>query len=239
VRSGRAEAEEDPEIRLQQEALRVLFENNADSAIQIATDRLKADPSDLVILSSLNMVANSRSEKALPLLITLAKTAPESRTRRDAINWIGRARGEKDAIADILVGLVPSMTGDEDSSAIAYSLRQLNTPKAFDALAAMAKDRSKQERLRLDAVSSIGDARLTNRVTLLEEIYRASGDNVRIRRRVLDAYARGKEPQVVPALVSVATTDSDVNVRISAVHYLGQVKTPEAIAALENLLKKK
>jgi len=238
-RGARPGVEENPEVRLQQEALRVLFENNADRAIEIATERLKADPTDIVIISSLNMVANSRSEKALPMLVALAKGSPDPRTRKEAITWIGRSRGEKDAIADILVSLVPSMTADEDSTAIAYALRQVNTPKAYDALATMARDKGKPERLRLDAISAIGEARLSNRVTLLEEIYKGNLDNTRVRRRAVEAFTRGKEPQVVPALVTVINSDPDYSIRSNAVQYLGQLKTPEALIALENLLKKK
>jgi HEAT repeat protein len=174
----------------------------------------------------------------MPLLITLAKS-PDSKTRRDAIGWIGRSRGEKDAIADILVSLVPAMTGEEDSSAIAYALAQVNTPKAYDALASMARDKSKPERLRLSAVQSIGDAKLTNRVTLLEDIYKASSDNTRIRRTVAGALTHGKEPQVVTVLSNIATSDPDTNVKITAVNYLGQIKSPEALKALEMLLQKK
>jgi tetratricopeptide (TPR) repeat protein len=230
--------EQNPEVRLQLEVLRVLFENNPDRALEISTDRLRSDPSDVVVLSSLNMVASSRSDKAMPLLITLAKS-PDSKTRRDAIGWIGRSRGEKDAIADILVSLVPAMTGEEDSSAIAYALAQVNTPKAYDALASMARDKSKPERLRLSAVQSIGDAKLTNRVTLLEDIYKASSDNTRIRRTVAGALTHGKEPQVVTVLSNIATSDPDTNVKITAVNYLGQIKSPEALKALEVLLQKK
>src|SRR5262245_47192036 len=241
VRPGmpvRVRPEDNPEVRLQLEVLRVLFENNPDRALEISTDRLRSDPSDIVVLSSLHMVAQSRSDRAMPLLVTLAKS-PDSKTRRDAISWIGRSRGEKDALADILVSLVPSMTGEEDSSAIAYALAQVNTPKAYDALASMARDKSKPERLRQSAVQSIGEAKLTNRVTLLEDIYKASSDNVRIRRTVAGALTHGKEPQVVTALTNIATSDPDTNVKITAVNYLGQIKSPEALKALEILLQKK
>ena len=40
-------------------------------------------------------------------------------------------------------------------------------------------------------------------------------------------------------LSSIATTDPDTNVKITAVNYLGQIKSPEALKALEMLLQKK
>ena len=78
---------DNPEVRLQLEVLRVLFENNPDRAIEISTDRLRTDPSDIVVLSSLNMVAQSRSDKAMPLLVTLAKCRQQDPSRRRWLDW--------------------------------------------------------------------------------------------------------------------------------------------------------
>src|SRR4030095_7475207 len=63
----------DPEISLQQEIMRAMFRNDAERAIKIATERWKVNPADPVVLSSLNVVATSRSPQALPMLIEIAK----------------------------------------------------------------------------------------------------------------------------------------------------------------------
>jgi HEAT repeat protein len=42
----------------------------------------------------------------------------------------------------------------------------------------------------------------------------------------------------VNILANIARSDSSIAVRRQAVIYLGEIRTPEAIAALENLLKK-
>jgi HEAT repeat protein len=228
-----------PEVSFQQEVLRVLFESDPDRAIEIAADRLKAEPTDQVVLGNLYMVANSKSMKALPLLVTLAKTSPDSRTRRDAVSWISRSRGEKDALADILISLVPSMTTDEDSSGITYALSQVNTPKTIDALAGIARDKSKSDRVRNDALNWIAESRVTNRLTLLEDIYKSNMDNPRTRRQIIPYIGRSKDPQAVTILGSIAISDPDMNVKRDAVTYLGQIKTPEAMKALEALLTKK
>ena len=47
-------------MTLQQEVLRELFVNNADRAIEISSERLKSDPGDQVVLSSLYLFANSK-----------------------------------------------------------------------------------------------------------------------------------------------------------------------------------
>ncbi len=234
-----ARQEESPEVRVQREALRVLFEADADRAIGIATDRLKADPSDAVTLGNLYMVAQSRSEKALPMLITLARTSPDSKTRNEAVTWISRSRGEKDAIADILISLVPAMRADDDSSALAFALSQVNTTKSIDALASIARDKTKSDRVRTNALSWIAQSHVSNRLALLEEIYKSTMDNARIRRQLLSYVAGTKDPQAVRILSTIATTDPDQNVKLEAVSQLGQIKTPEALKALEDLLMKK
>jgi len=235
--AGRTEVSQ--EVSLQQEVMRVIFDTDPDRAIDIATDRLKSDPTDQVVLGNLHMVANSRSPKALPLLVTLARTSPDSRTRRDAVSWISRSRGEKDALADILVGLVPSMTTDEDSSGITYALSQLNTPKTIDALAGIARDKSKSDRVRMDAMNWIAQSRVPNRLSMLEDIYKSNMDNPKTRRQILPYIGQSRDPQAVTILANIASSDPDLNVKRDAVTFLGQIKSPEALKALEALLTKK
>jgi tetratricopeptide (TPR) repeat protein len=232
-------SEVSPEVSLQREVLRVLFENDPDHAIEIATDRLKADPTDPVALGNLHMVANSRSDKALPMLVTLAKTSPDSRTRRDAVTWISQSRADKDTIADILIGLVPSMIADDDSSGITYALSRVNTPKTIDALASIARDKSKSDRVRMNALNWITESRVPNRLSLLDDIYKSNMDNPKIRRQIIPYIGRSKDPQAVSILSNIASTDPDLSVKRDAVVFLGQIKTPEALKALEELLTRK
>jgi HEAT repeat protein len=131
------------------------------------------------------------------------------------------------------------MTTDEDASALAFSLGQMNNAKAYDALAGMARDKTKTEKLRLSAVQAIGEARLANRITMLDDIYKANMDTPRIRRAVVNALTRSREPQVVDVLLRIAQNDPDLQVRREAVMYIGQQRTPEALKALETLLTKK
>jgi HEAT repeat protein len=131
------------------------------------------------------------------------------------------------------------MTSDEDSNSVLYALSQVNTPKAFDALAAMARDKNRPENVRLTAIQRLGETRLPNRVSQLDEIYKASSDNAKVRRQVVAALGRGKEQEVVNLLAGVASNDSDFSVRTAAISHLGQIKTPEAQKALEDFLLKK
>jgi hypothetical protein len=229
----------DPEVSLQQEVMRAMFQSNADRAIEIAMERLKANPGDPVVLASMNMIAQSRSAQAMPMLISIAKSSTNSRARKDAIYWLGQSRiGDRDAVVDTLVSLLPSLS-EEDSESVAYSLGQIRTDKSINALATIARDKGKNEKLRSSVVYWIGQTRAPNRVALLEDIYKNSMDNSKIRGQITYALSQTREPQAITILGNMALSDPDIEVRKQAVYWLGQSRSPEAAKALEQLLQKK
>ena len=228
----------DPQVSLQQEIMRAMFNNNADRAIEIATERLKTDSADPVVLSILNMVASSRSTQGLPMLLAIVKNSTNSKARKDAIFWLGQSRGDKDAIVDTLVGLIPSLA-DEDTESVTFTLGQIRSEKSLNALATIARDKSKSEKIRSGALFTIGQSRAPNRIALLEDIYKSNMDSSKIRQQVLFTLGQTHDPQVVTILGNIASTDPDIEVRKQAVFSLGQIRSPEANQALEKLLQKK
>jgi TolA-binding protein len=230
----------DPEVSLQQEIMRAVFISNADRAIEIATERLKSDPADPVVLSNLYMVAEStsRSAKALPMLLDIAKTSTNVKARKDAIFWISQSKGDKEASVDALVAMLPSIQDDE-SDTVAFALGQVKNEKALNALATIARDKTKSERVRNNAVFWIGESSNANRVTILEDIYKNNMDSAKTRNQVAFALSQHPDARAVAVLANMASTDPEIEVRKQAVFWLGQMKSPEAGEALENLLRKK
>jgi len=225
----------DPEISLQQEIMRAVFRNNFDRAIEIATERLKANPADPVVLSSLNLVADGRSPQAAAMLLTIVKSSPNAKARRDAIFWLGRSRGAGDSTVDTLVSLLPTL-GDEDAEAIVYSLSQVRSDKALNAVVTIARDKSKSERVRSNAAYWVGQSRGPNRVGLLQDIYKNSMDNAKVRQQITYALSQTRDAQAVAVMSNIAETDPDLEVRKNAVYWLGGIRSPEATQALERLL---
>jgi thioredoxin-like negative regulator of GroEL len=211
----------DPEVSLQQEIMRAMFRNNTDRAIEIVTERLKANPADPVVLSSLNALASSRSAQAMPILLNIVKTSPIPRARRDAIIFLGQASADNDVIVDTLVGILPSLN-DDDSEAVSYTLSRFRSDKSLNALAAIARDRSKTEKARTDAIRWIGQSRTPNRLSMLDDIYRNSTDNAKIRLQVVYALSRTREPQAVSILSNAASVDPDGEVRRQAGYWLSR-----------------
>ncbi len=227
----------DPEVSLQQEIMRAVFFNNSDRAIEIATERLKSDPSDPVVLSNLFMVASSLSAKALPMLLAIARNSTNVKARKDAIFWISQSQGDKDVVVDTLLGILPSARDDE-ADAVAFALGQVRSDKSLNALAAIARDKTKSEKARNNAIFWIGQSGLPNRVPLLEDVFKNSSDNAKVRMQTLFALSQSGDPRSVTLLGNIASTDPNLDIRKQAIFWLGQIRSPEATQALENLLKK-
>jgi HEAT repeat protein len=215
-----------------------VFQNNPDRALEIATDRLKTNPADPLVLSSLYLVAESRSAQALPMLLTIARNSTNTKARKDAIFWISQSRADREALVDTLVGLLPTL-GDEEAESVTFALGQIRNEKATNALATMARDKSKSQKIRDNALFWIGESRAPNRISLLQDIYKSSMDNSKTRQQVLFALSQTRDPQATSILGNVASTDPDIEVRKQAVFWLGQIRSPEARQALENLLQKR
>ena len=163
----------DPAIKLQQEVFRTIMRNSPERGLEIATDRLKADPGDPVVIGNLSSIAGSNSPKALPLLVTIAKSSTNQNARREAASAIGRSRND------------------------------------------------------------------TNGLTILEDLYTSSSDNLELRKNIVASIGRSTDPRTIAVLSRIAKSDADDSVRRTAVQYLGNRKEPEALKALEDLLKTK
>jgi HEAT repeat protein len=228
-----------PDLTLQQEALRVLFDKNAERAIEIAAERLKVNPADPVALSNLHMMANTSSDKALPILMSIARDSSNPRARKDAIFWISRSHADKESLTEILVGLTPSFSSDDDSEAVVYALSQVNTPRATDALADMARDKNRSDRIRSNAMLWIAQSPLSNRSSILENVYKGTMDNPRLRRQLVNYIGLARDAQAVNVLENIASTDPDQAVRTSAVRWIAQIKASDALKRLQEWLPKK
>ncbi len=228
----------DLQVSLLQETMRAIFRSDVNRGLQIAIERLKMDMSDPVVLSTLDAVAASSSTQALPFLLDVARNSPNLRARKDAIFWMSQSQGNKDAAVDALNGLLPTLT-DGDSESVTFALAQIRTDKALNALAGIARDKNRSEKARSSALFWIGRSNASNRVALLEDIYKNGNDSSQLRSQTLFALSQTHDPQAVPILGSIAASDPDFALRKQAVMWLGQMKSPEATQALENILRKK
>jgi HEAT repeat protein len=172
------------------------------------------------------------------MLVTIAKNPNNAKARKDAIFWMSQSRADREMVVDTLVGLLPTLT-DEEAESVSFALGQVRSEKAINALATIARDKGKSQKIRDSALFWIGESRVPNRSALLQDIYKSSMDNSKLRQQVTFALSQTRDPQATPILGNIASTDPDIEVRKQAVFWLGQIRSPEAGRALENLLQKK
>ena len=159
----------DPETRLQQEVFRSLLRNNADRAIDVATERLKTNPSDPVVLGNLSAIANSGSAKAQPLLLSIAKTSTSTPARREATASIVRNRDDKDTLT-LLEDLYKANADNvEVRRVVVSSIGRMSDPRAVTVLANIVRTDT-DESIRRSAIRALGTRQDQESMKVLEEL---------------------------------------------------------------------
>jgi len=171
--AGQAAQSADPETRLQQEVFRSLLRNNADRAIELATERLKTNPADPVILGNLSAIANSGSAKAQPLLLSIAKTSTSTPARREATLSVVRNRDDKDALA-LLEDLYKANADNvEVRRVVVSSIGRMSDPRAVTVLANIVRNDT-DESIRRSAIRALGTRQDQESMKVLEELLKAA-----------------------------------------------------------------
>ena len=158
----------DSEISLQQEIMRAIFISDVNRAIGIATERLKSNMADPVVVSSLSMVATSASPQSFPILLEIAKNSPSPKARKDAIFWMIQTRTDRDALVDTLTGLMS--TNGDDSDSVMFALSQIRTEKSVNALAAIAQDKNRPAPVRQNAIFWLRSMRIPEATQTLQNL---------------------------------------------------------------------
>jgi hypothetical protein len=161
----------DPEVALKQEVFRSLLRTAPDRALDIAAERLKADPADPVVLANLPTIANTTSSKALPLLVTIAKTSSNMDARRSAVSALARVRDNKDGLKT-LEDLYNSSADNVDlRRVIVQSIARSSDAGAVALLGRIAKNDADIS-IRRTAARSLGNRDEADVNKLLEELLR-------------------------------------------------------------------
>ena len=158
----------DSEISLQQEIMRAIFISDVNRAIGIATERLKSNMADPVVVSSLSMVATSASPQSFPILLEIAKNSPSPKARKDAIFWMIQTRTDRDALVDTLTGLMS--TNGDDSDSVMFALSHIRTEKSVNALAAIVQDKNRPAPVRQNAIFWLRSMRIPEATQTLQNL---------------------------------------------------------------------
>ena len=203
---------------LESEVLRLILEQDSSRGIELAKDRLKADPSDPAVIANLGTIANSNSPQALTFLLSIAGSPASPNARSQAIFWMSRGNGEKGAMARALIEMLGNSKDKATDVAVADALVRLNNVE------------------RREAVDKIIEVKSPERLAMLEKIYRSS-TNAPLRTQTLQAAAQIPDPKALVLLADAARNDKDNSVRRAAIQALAGRKDADTVKTLEEILK--
>ena len=182
-------------------------------------------------ISALALHADSAADQALD---QLASATQPDQVRRQAIFWLGNARGKSgfQAVSRIL----REDSNDKIREHAIFALTESKDPEALDAVVRAAHD-DKSPRVRGQALFWL--AQKAGQKTAQDAISNAIANDpeTEVKKRAVFALTQMPSGEGVPLLIQVARINQNAAVRKQAMFWLGQSKDPRALAYIEEVLK--
>lgn len=212
-------------------ALQSLFQGDPDRAIGIATDALKANPTQCPGFQAfaVSMLGSQGGARAVPLLLEIARTNPDPKLRLTAIKRLGEQHN--DQVVDDLVKLYDSDRTKEIRIQILRALVEGRTPRGTAKVLEIARS-GDDIPVRQYALRYIGEL---NDAASLDELIRIyDADKTKeIRYQILRALAERDDPRARAKLLEIASQGDTPEIRIDAIRHLGD----HGRIAIDDLLK--
>ena len=199
---------------LEQEQLRIIVQTDANKGIAVARERLRVNPSDPAVVSNFVTIAGSGSPHAFPFFVVLAGKGPNPHTREQAGFWIGRLKNENDAVGKGLVEIVK----EKDGVPIVVEVFSRINPAATQ-----------------NVLNQVIEVPSVEKLDALEKIYRNTTLQP-VRSQIVQSAGSMPEPAARDFLTEVAKTESNVSIRLAAIHTLS-MRPDVDVKALEDILK--
>jgi tetratricopeptide (TPR) repeat protein len=196
---GRATVNGNPLIA--QEVFRVIINTDANYAINVARERLKANPSDPAIVSNFIMIAESGSPQALPFFVSVASEGPTPNMQTQARFWMGRLNNAEDAVGKAFIALTSAKT----LPVVVNVLNQSNPGERNNVLKQVVQHPSQEK------------------VIALEKVFKATTVQP-FRSQILESAATVPELAALQFLTDVAKNETEYSVRLTAIQALGARK---------------
>jgi HEAT repeat protein len=235
-RAGHADT---PEEELKIAALQSLFRADADRGAVVAGDMLKADSKATrnVKEAAISLLGQYRAQQSITLLEELARNQSDPELRRAALRWLAERGGPQSV--PVLIRLYDTEKDTDTRQGIVHWLGRRPEPEANQKVMDIAR-RDPAPELRQAAISSISNRSSSDPTATLIQLY-DSEQNLQVKQAILHALfnragKRGEDQQgpnpAFDKLMQVAKTDSSVELRQSALHWVGERSTAEALIQL-------
>jgi len=182
-------------------------------------------------VSAIALHSDPAADAALDELI--AVNQPEQ-VRRQAIFWIGNARGQHGI--DVVTRVAREDPNDKMREHAMFALTQSKDPKALSVVVDMAHN-DKNARVRGQALfwlaqragQKVAQSAITNAI--------ANDPETEVKKKALFALTQMPSGEGIPMLIQVARTNHNAEVRKQAMFWLGQSKDERALRYIEEVLK--
>jgi hypothetical protein len=220
------ESQPDEELKLL--ALRGLMQNDPERALPMVAQILSGSSSVRVKENALFLLSQSRSPEARKTIGDIASGTSNPELQLRAIRYLG-VMGNADSRR--LLSEIYSRTSD---AGVKHAvLRSLMVGGAADELISIARTESDPS-LQADAVRTLGLTRGEQTAAALRSIYTSAGVGAATKRAVIQALFLQRN---AAALVELARSESDPDLKMAIVKQLAAMKAPEATDYLAELLK--
>lgn len=139
--------------------------------------------------------------------------------------------------ANYLLDLASRVPGGSNEAVFAATLA--DSAMIWPALVRLAKNESVPKETRRSAVFWLGQAAGTAATASLDSLVGDSQGDRQIREAAVFALSQRPKDEGVPALIRVAQTNRDPDIRRKAMFWLGQSDDPRALALFESILTKR
>ncbi len=200
-------------------ALQSLFQADQERAIGIATEALRANPTQCpgFQAAAVSMLGSHGGARAVPILLEIARTNPDQKLRLTAIKRLGDQH-EEQAI-DELIKLYDADRTKEIRAQILRALVESRTPRGSAKLMEIARA-GDDLAVRLYAIRYVGELKDAASLDELIRIYDA--DKTReIRYQVIRALSERDDAQARTKLFEIARQGDSPELRIEAIRRLG------------------
>jgi hypothetical protein len=181
--------------------------------------------------SAIAMHADGSADQALE---DLAAAAQPEQVRRQAVFWLGNARGRRGF--EIVSRIVREDPSEKIREHAIFALTQSKEPEALKLVVSVAHD-DKSPRVRGQALFWLAQRAGQKQAESAISDAIANDPDTEVKKRAVFALTQMPSGEGVPLLIQVARTNRNPAVRKQAMFWLGQSKDARALAFIEEVLK--
>lgn len=249
-------AQRDPcRVGLRKTALYMIANRRGDDAVTALLDVVRNDPSSEVQADAVYYLGTTHSDRATAALDSILFTGRDTELRTKAVYALSQVKTERAGQAlkraaqdeklpnevrgqatywlgesrladlDFFRALYKSTKSGELRSQIIHAVVGLKTPEVTKWLLDMAKDKTIDVESRKNAIYWANEQRTVD-MNDLNAIYDQARGEDEVQKQVLFVYSNRKEPAAVDKLMAIAKSDPNIEMKKSALYWLGTKNDP-------------